>query len=312
MPGHTQYRFPRLPELGQITVDGVPAVENQWYNRDLIANYTKENSYDYGYNYTTFDYQTRNATEISNISTITVNIETEDISPLSSSVSDLIDNAETYNFKDLMPINNGVDRVKILDFDNRGQIVSNGNPVYKNQIIERKNIANTNYISPETGSKKPIQTIKYQIGNKDGFNPTIYDIALSIENASELILISEETSENEFISPNIHTYKAVLEIQKGYVNTLANLSFSTTLGSGLFVGPTNNRIVINDIEQQSEASFDFEVLIPNNGIAKIFVLLDIEETDLPINEDITITLNDIDGDPSKVSGTNSVTLNINL
>jgi len=222
----THYRFTFLPPLGTIKVDGVPAVLNQWYDKNLVCNFEKGDIYDYGEPYTFCSYQVKNDNAVSNTSIIRFVVPIEEIPPVSSDFDDLINNSQTLNFKDLMPIGNGVDRIKIISFYTYGEILKNGQPVYPNQEIMRTDLINTDYISPVSGGGKPIQRILYQVGNKNGYDVTQYKIDLSLITEADLVLISQEVDENVLVSPNIHIVRAELEIQNS-LGSVVSVVFTT-------------------------------------------------------------------------------------
>ena len=305
------YKITATPSRVIPLSNGVPMVVDTDYPQVDALTFQKPDGYHYGEPYDTVEIKVNDGTLESNTAIITVNFPPDkNLVPSSANYSNAILNLSSNNFKTMMPINDGVDRIKLISFGSYGQIELNGNPIFPNTTIMRYDLENLNYIAPEFGLGEPIQTITYQVGNADGFDATIYTITLDIVGQADLVLISTD-QELEVGPPDFYTYGAVLEIQNGYVGLTAQ--FTVNISGIPFPGSTSESFVyINDTQTQANGVLNLEVVLDSLGKGYITIEVEVLDSDAPVAGTIDITLDSIDGDSGKVSLTNNVSLPINF
>lgn len=317
---YTNFRFPSLPERAIIKINGTPAVVGAWYNQGSAVKIEKKNSFHFSEPYDQYTYQTTNGTLTSGISTIIINVPPDKTTPPESVDSnEVINNSDAITLKDILPINNAVDRIKILNFSTTGSLELNGNNVFPNSTIFRYDLENLIFTAEDEGLGNPYHTITYQVGNSDGLNTSIYTLSFEIQGQSSLINLIETDGvsvDPTGTNPNIHYKEATIKVADGFVGLTANLTFQGNLSASAFPAGTDNQIILNYGTQEETIQDtnirNLAIPIGGNGFVNILIVLGVIEDDLPVTGTLDFQLIDIDGDSTKVSTTNSVSLNVDF
>ena len=310
----------KLTEFGERTVakvNGILATLGVWYASTDVLTIEKNNPAHLGEPFDYYRYQVTDGDLVSNQSNIVVSCPPDLlVSPTSLNQTVAAAVETDYDVIDYIPYSNGVDRIKIVEFDNIGDLELLSVPIYPNYVIMHYDFENIIFRTG-LGTGEPYQTIKYQVGNSAGFNPTIYELTFDISGTASLLEITESdgTEINMPDSPDVRYLEATFEIENGRANGTALLEMNINLSASAWPVGTDNSLILsfnsNSIDRQANGIENIPITLDENGAMNFNLEVGFDTTDLPITGTITFTLLDINGDPLLVNGAaDTITYNI--
>jgi hypothetical protein len=312
---YTHFKIVELGARTNVLVNDIPVVLNTLYPKTDELKIEKQVSAHLGVPFDVVKYAVTDGTETSNTANIVVNCPPDLIgTPSSANETQTILNNAVYDVIDYIPFNTSVDRIKITGFNNVGDLNLNGFPIYTNLQIMHYDFSLIKFES-FTGIGVGYQTIYYQVGNQNGFNPTIYSVRFDIVGLVDLIAISDE--EDQEIGVETINYKeGSVEVKYGIPFGIAKVNLNVNLSASAWPVDTDNElsVIYNGIEYKTKNNIITDLLVTLNefGVGNLEYVLSINEIDVPVTGTIDFELIDINGDPLLVSGTNTVSLTVNF
>lgn len=308
------FKFLNLGQRIKLFVNGVLAQTNTQYQVSDTIRIEKKNNSDIGEQFDEIKYQGYeivDGKEIkSNIATIQVSFP-PDKSKIPSSNNKEIEilNSTTIVLSTHISLNEAVDRIKIINFKNIGELLFDNSEVFSGKEIMQYNFSKLKFTSLDSGIGNPYQEIKYQVGNSNGYNSTIYSLKINIIGLASLVeLFPPDIQENEKQKSIIYT----LKVNNGSVEKTAKIKIETSLPIEVFT-PDNSIIIHykNDSIQINENGIvEILVNLDKKGEAEIITDIELFLENKNINGFLKFTLLDIDGDASNISSNNTKTLTL--
>lgn len=312
----------KLIEFGQRTtpkVNGIPAALGVWYLNTDVLSIEKNDPTHYGEPFDYLKYKVTDGTIESNNANLVINCPPDLLVSATSSNQSITALENTlYNVVDYIPFSAGVDRIKIISFDNIGQLKISNFSIYPNYTVMHYDFANLNF-KTEFGTGVPYQKIYYQVGNINGFNATVYELTFNINGLASLDPISESngTEINMPDSPDIRYFEAAFQINTARINGVANVEININLSASAWPVSTENTLILDygsdNIERQANGIENISVNLDSNGSEDFLLQMGFDTADLPITGTVTFTLIDINGDTILVdAGNDTIIYNINF
>jgi hypothetical protein len=306
---YTHFRFPTLPTKCLLQVDGINAERNFWYDKLSELKTLKTNIKDFGEPFDFFTYQTTNGLLISEPAEVLVNFTIDEtLSPSTTNQEVIVLDNNEIIFSDFLEINDGTDRIKIIDFDKNLNISYYGGLLYPNIEIAKNDLKQLIY-KVSAGYKK----LYFQVGNKEGFNPDIYYVEFKNEQLAFLNQVYFVQKED------IDTFsiEALIEIINGVPDEDAELTINFNLTQAPFNDPLNTNeinVFYNtlSIEKNNINSETITAKVETLGTLNILIELKVFKVDFPVVGNIDVILNSVNNDPLKVSSNNLISLPINF
>ena len=307
----------KITEFGIRTtpkVNGVVAVIGTWYPKVNILTIEKNNPAHLGEPFDVLKYQVTDGEIVSNTANLVVDCPPDlSIAPTSSNQNITAAVSTTYDVIDNIPYSNGVDRIRIVDFENIGSLELNGIGIFPGVTIFHYDFENLKYTT-NLGIGVPYQKIQYQVGNSAGFNPTIYKLEYNIAGLSSLMELTEDTGQVDFDidnppNPDTNYKEATFKITNGVPFADAEIEIIINLAATAFPGGgSQNSVIIT----ANGTSFDYQA---NTTVTKTITLdadgeclFELQSGFLigdVVTGDITFNLLSIDSDPLLVNGLNN-------
>ena len=308
------YTHFKIKEKGNrviVKINGSIAVLNQWYLSSDVITVEKENLNHYAEPYDYLKVQVKNNENESKENYITINFPpNKNISIISIPEEFSMINNQTINIFEHIQINDAVDRIRFIDFNNIGEFKIGNNLIKKMKTYYRYDFQNINF-SSFNGNGNPYQIIKYQLGNSNGFDTTT-ECKININGLASLLKISEvDDNEDTFIS-----HEALMKIENGYIGKIAKISININMNSPYWDGFTENGILVSygDNEESfiENGVYERNVQLDDKGSFSFLIETNIENSSLPIIGNIIVNLLEIDGNSALISAANSQTINLNF
>ena len=311
----------KLTELGERTVakvNGILATLGVWYASTDVLTIEKNNPAHLGEPFDFYKYQTTDGDINSNQANIIVNCPPDLLIPPTSSNEVVVAAVETdYDLIDYIPYSNGVDRIRIVDFENIGNLLLGVSPIFPNYVIMHYDFENIIFRTG-LGTGEPYQKIQYQVGNSAGYNPTIYEVDFNIVGTASLFEITESdgTEINMPDSPDIRYFEATFKITNGRANGTALLEMNINLDAAAWPPSTDNSLILSynsdSIDRQANGIENLTIQLDENGEMNFDLQMGFNTTDLPITGDIIFTLLEINGDALLVGSPDIITYTISF
>lgn len=310
----THFKIVELGVRTNVLIDDVPVVINTLYPNTAVIKIEKQNDNHLGVPFDTVKYAVTNGTENSNTASIIVNFPPDlEISPASSNEIETILNNTIYNIIDFISFNTGVDRIKITGFNNVGNLNLDGFPIFTNLQILHYDFEKIKFES-FTGIGVGYQTIYFQVGNQNGYNPTIYSLRLDIDGQANLILDNDDEDSETEEGVTINYKEGKIFVENGIPFGVAKVNLDLDLSASAWPVDTENEfsVVYNGGEDVYQANIvtDLLVTLDEFGKGEINYVLSINQDDSPVTGTIDFELIDINGNTGIISGTNEVNLTI--
>lgn len=237
--------------------------------------------------------------------------------PISSDVSQSVENEQILNLLSLLPLNEAVEYIEIISVSGSGELSLNNQSLFSGQKIEIKDLYYTQYIAPLQGGGEPLFTLSYKVGRGDTVQATTYTLEFNIELLAEISKTSESTfnSSGEYIvlgSPVIYNdIKRNFDIEIEKALSLSTVNIEVKVECPFLALNSLNEVIINAggqvITKTSDETFNIYVEVNSQGflnftISNLIVLDTLNEA----NGKITLTLLDVNGDPLLINGEKNV------
>lgn len=242
--------------------------------------------------------------------------------PTSSNITQLINNMETKNLLDILPLNDSVEFIRIVSLEGVQALTVSGLSAFVGQDISIVELAYTNYTSLNEGGGLPYFKMTYQVGKGLTVEPTVYELIFNINAAGELDHVStnletysEDIDESGIITTyTVHEERIELEVTNGQANGTAQVQF--IINSAFLSLHANNIVEVaygNDqFERSSNDTVVVDIDLDAEGKAIISITNYAVDTGAAIIGSITVTLQSINNNGSLVNGSQIVTINSNL
>lgn len=310
-----RFKFLNLGERVKVFINNVLAQINTPYDDIEPIRIEKNNNSHFGepfdeINYQAFD-DTDNGEIKSNIAKIIVNFPPDkSIVPASSNVEITMQNDEQINIMNFITYNAAVDRIKIIDFNDIGDLTFFSGFIFQNKEIMQYNFSQLKYKSNVSGIGFPYQEIKFQVGNANEYNPTIYSLKINIEGLASLVQIDEpDIVSNETSKSIIYN----LKIKNGAVNKSAKISVETTLPEEVFTSEESKvslQYRNSNIEITENGTFEFSTTLDQNGEDNLLLDIDLFLENNNIDGTIKFVLLEVDEEASLVGPIHEQTLTL--
>lgn len=303
---YTKFKIVAFGERTTVKVNALPAILDTWYNASDVLKIEKNDPSALGVPFDSIQYQVTDDIVVSNVASILVTAPPNTtIEPESANDVVTVDNQTNYQFIDNVPFNAAVDRIKIVSFNSNGQFTLNGFNIYPGMEIMHYDFQNIVYRTAN-GSGEPYQTISYQVGNSDGYNPTIYTVIYNLPRLGEIILIGSGGT----IDSGIHHLFSNIQVINGRVNGTAKINVDLNITtpapwSGSPASDDNLFILTHgetDVNYTANFNVDINPKLSEDGIAEVLSELFFAAADAPLSGTLTFTLLGINGNPSLVTG----------
>jgi hypothetical protein len=329
IPVVTHFKFVYLPlaQVIQATVDGVDIVLDQLYPiaQESLVSFVRLAPYDENYISTYASYKVYDSVNDIYSNQAQLNLEWIETTgtPSSTDQDILIVNNDTFDLLSQLPLDPSTQFIQILSIEGVENLLYKGNPTYEGLRLSTEQLAETVYTAEAIGGGDPYFTLNYYVGANNNVEPTVYSMVLRINSLAELAITAGPTvvdGSDDFDDPTPTTYATktettILEITKGYAYGTAEVTI--TIDSDFLDLNAWNSVILNYNGVEREEFVDI-VITENVDLDKFgravisvanFIVYDTAD---PANGDITITVNDINGDPLLVNGTQSENLLLSL
>ena len=294
-----------------VKVNGSIAVLNQWYLFSDILSVEKQNPNHYAEPYDYLKIKVKNSENESKENNVIVNFPpNKNILIVSIPEEFSMNNNEVINLFSHIQYNAAVDRIRFIDFDNIGEFKNGNNDIEKLKTYYQYDFSQISFKASE-GNGNPYQTIKYQLGNLNGWDE-ITELKINVNGLASLIKTNEETdTESNFI-----LRETFFKISNGYINKKAKFSINVNLSSSFWAGISENKISLfsNELNENYTENGTYEKILnlDNQGALSFIIETIIENSTLPVTGNITVNLLEINDDPLLVSSVNSETITFNF
>tara|TARA_A100000172_G_C3044260_1_gene111863 strand:- start:49459 stop:50376 length:918 start_codon:yes stop_codon:yes gene_type:complete len=302
----THFRISKLPERVTCLKNGVAITLNQSYPLAEQNEITYDNQT--GFKNEFLDSMqievSENESQWSNPSTVAIKELVGINTPESAELIVTASKNANYDFSGIA-INNSTDRIRIEAIEGYGTLTLNGDPVFVGDIIYNYQLSLLVFAT-DNGAGLPYGTISYHCGNHIGFNEaTVYQTIFNISSLAEI--------SSSGVDGDNPVYDNVL-IENGLSGKTALITVNVS--GNMFANGATSEIRIT--------YGTFETIISANGSQQINVPLDIFGTsDIEIEHNysnfgtsatstVQLTIDEVDGEASNVSVTNTYTSTINF
>lgn len=308
------YTHFKITEKGSrviVKVNNSIAVLNQWYLSSDVITVEKQDNNHYSEPYDFFKIKVKNSENESKENNIIVNFPpNKNILIVSIPEEFSMNNNEVINLFSHIQYNAAVDRIRFIDFDNIGEFKNGNNDIEKLKTYYQYDFSQISFKASE-GNGNPYQTIKYQLGNLNGWDE-ITELKINVNGLASLIKTNEETDiETDFI-----LRETFFKISNGYINKKAKFSINVNLSSSFWNGISENKISLfsNELNENYTENGTYEKILnlDNQGALSFIIETIIENSTLPVTGNIIINLLEINDDPLLVSSVNSETITFNF
>ena len=308
------YTHFKIKEKGNrviVKINGSIAVLNQWYLSSDVITVEKQDLNHYAEPYDFFKIKVKNSENESKENNVIVNFPpNKNILIVSIPEEFSMNNNEVINLFSHIQYNAAVDRIRFIDFDNIGEFKNGNNDIEKLKTYYQYDFSQISFKASE-GNGNPYQTIKYQLGNLNGWDE-ITELKINVNGLASLIKTNEETdTESNFI-----LRETFFKISNGYINKKAKFSINVNLSSSFWAGISENKISLfsNELNENYTENGTYEKILnlDNQGALSFIIETIIENSTLPVTGNIIINLLEINEDPSLVSSVNSETITFNF
>ena len=308
------YTHFKITEKGSrviVKVNNSIAVLNQWYLSSDVITVEKQDLNHYAEPYDFFKIKVKNSENESKENNIIVNFPpNKNILIVSIPEEFSMNNNEVINLFSHIQYNAAVDRIRFIDFDNIGEFKNGNNDIEKLKTYYQYDFSQISFKASE-GNGNPYQTIKYQLGNLNGWDE-ITELKINVNGLASLIKTNEETdTESNFI-----LRETFFKISNGYINKKAKFSINVNLSSSFWNGISENKISLfsNELNENYTENGTYEKILnlDNQGALSFIIETIIENSTLPVTGNITVNLLEINDDPLLVSSVNSETITFNF
>lgn len=288
-------QFKNLSNRLSIKSNGNNISLSSWYPKDSIT--IDKIGGGYGEPYETLRYSAKNDDNIeSNQASIIINFPpNKNVNPECEITIANLQEESSINLEDYIVFNEGVDRLRINDYNLVGVLKYNNSNIYKGQVVMSYDFDKITYHA-DKGQGKPYYELTFQVGN-----------SLSYSSQKKFIANKEALAYIEDPEINIYenTASTLIKIKDSVVNSTAKLKVIVSTDSLIYFNPEeDNSVFINDKEILRTGEYEFIVQTNNIG-----------EFNMPIeiNSQTPIGDNDIKFEVRLVkSGNDSYVNNIDL
>ena len=308
------YTHFKITEKGSrviVKVNNSIAVLNQWYLSSDVITVEKQDLNHYAEPYDFFKIKVKNSENESKENNVIVNFPpNKNILIVSIPEEFSMNNNEVINLFSHIQYNAAVDRIRFIDFDNIGEFKNGNNDIEKLKTYYQYDFSQISFKASE-GNGNPYQTIKYQLGNLNGWDE-ITELKINVNGLASLIKTNEETD----MESNFILRETFFKISNGYINKKAKFSINVNLSSSFWAGISENKISLfsNELNENYTENGTYEKILnlDNQGALSFIIETIIENSTLPVTGNIIINLLEINEDPSLVSSVNSETITFNF
>lgn len=308
------FKFLNLGQRVRVFVNNVLAQINTSYNDSDAVKIEKQDNNHYGEPFDEIQYQafdTVSGNELkSNIAKIIVDFPpNKSISPSSTNNEILIENNQEISIINSIAYNAAVDRIKILSFSNIGNFRYNLNSIYPGQQVMNYDFELLKYKSLSSGFGNPYQEIKYQVGNINGYNPTIFSLKINIDGLASLIEVEPaDIEENEQSKSIIYNTR----ISNGFINKTAKVKIETSLPEEVFTSDSEITVIYrnNSIDITQNGEIEIETTLDQIGEDNILLNMTLMLENNNINGFIKFTLLEVNNNNDLVSTQNEQILTL--
>lgn len=308
------YTHFKITEKGSrviVKVNNSIAILNQWYLSSDVITVEKQDNNHYSEPYDFFKIKVKNSENESKENNIIVNFPpNKNILIVSIPEEFSMNNNEVINLFSHIQYNAAVDRIRFIDFDNIGEFKNGNNDIEKLKTYYQYDFSQISFKASE-GNGNPYQTIKYQLGNLNGWDE-ITELKINVNGLASLIKTNEETD----MESNFILRETFFKISNGYINKKAKFSINVNLSSSFWAGISENKISLfsNELNENYTENGTYEKILnlDNQGALSFIIETIIENSTLPVTGNITVNLLEINDDPLLVSSVNSETITFNF
>lgn len=310
-----KFKFLNLGQRVDVSVNNISAQTNTYYEDSDTITVEKNDSTQYGEPFDEIQfqgfYQSQSEELKSNISKIFVNFPPDKtLAPESVNNEITIDNNQQISIIDSIFYNSAVDRIKILDFENIGQLTFNSNFIFQNKEVLQYDFNKIKFKSNASGIGFPYQKIKYQVGNLDGYNSTIYLLTINIDGLASLVEVDDpDVNANEESKSIIYN----IQIVSGIINKNAKVQIETSFPPEVFTDPDSSIKLIyrnNVINIKDNGIIEITTVLDQDGKDDLYLEIDLFLENNNIDAFVKFTLLEVDNNASLVSINNEQTLTL--
>lgn len=236
--------------------------------------------------------------------------------PASSDVSQVINNSQVINLLDILPLNDVTEWIEIISMTNGFWLSVNG---IKSKIGIRLTILDlyyTTFTALAEGGGDPYFELGYKVGEDNTSEPTLYTLDLDIVSLAEISIGTpadilsynddfDVTGQGLFVEYAVKEETTIIKIDKGYAYGTAAVQI--VIASDFLLLNQWNKVILQGNEDQeyfSNQTINIVLELDKLGIGEIQITnFIVYENQVPALGQITLTLNDINGNPALVNGT---------
>jgi hypothetical protein len=305
----TTFEITEKPIRTLMTVSGIEVVVGTQYDIALESATVLHNATPFlGEPFDSFKYKVTKDGKVSvNTGTVRVSFATNKtgVPPILTIVQD-IHFTDSFFFSDIVAPEAHYDRITITNIEGRGSWTLNGNIVFVGQTIFYYDLVNNlKFIADNPGNMDDYAVFTWDtesiLGNHGQTNTIT--VNTSSLNGAELVLVSGPSSEQD-PTTLVETTNYSFKIQNSIVGASYQIGIDTTLYPTIGINPLD---IVGITERDypegiinTSGLFVIDFFLDDNGETVYYVRI-VKDTDTVVENSITITLNDVDGDPLNVN-----------
>jgi hypothetical protein len=237
------------------------------------------------------------------------------LNPASSNVALVINNLDVVNLLDTLPLNDTTEWIDVQTMVGLQGLTKSGNPIYIGQRLTVLDLYYTDFTALAEGGGDPYFQLGYKVGQANTAKATIYTLDLDIVSLAEIgigtaAVVIEYTDDIDtgggiFVNYTIKEETTIIKVDKGYLFgdadvEIAILSPFLALNAYNLVSVSYNG---TQTEYFSNTTFNITLQLDSLGIGYIQITnYIVYDTMAAANGLVTLTLNDINGNPALVNG----------
>jgi len=235
--------------------------------------------------------------------------------PASSNIVKVINNLDIVNLLDELPLNDVTEWIDIESMTGVPGLLINGKKVFIGQRVAILDLYYADFTALTEGGGNPYFQLGYKVGEEDTAEPTVYTLDLDIVSLAEISIgtpasVSSynddfDTGGGLFVEYAVKEETIIIKVDKGYVYGTAAIQIAI---SSAFLALTQwNKVVVsydgNETEYFANETINIVLELDSLGIGEIQIVnYIVYENPVPALGQITLTLNDINGDSGLVNG----------
>jgi hypothetical protein len=325
----THFKFTELPDPNAIDslINAVPIVVDTLYpiaNQNLVT-FERNVVFDNKALQTFAKYKVHDSTEVLDSNEALVGLLWTGIAanPASANYTAFIINSATVNLLNVLPLNDVTEFIEITGMVGVPNLKLNGVTTYIGQQLTLLDLLYSVFTANSQGGGDPYFQLSYKVGRGVTLEATVYTMDLDIVSLAIITLDMGPYLNNyldTFDVPPPTDYNVTEEfsgilVSLGYAYATANVTIiinSAFLGMNAWNSVT---IEVNGVETEyfGNTTFSQAVVLDQYGLGLINVNnYVVKDTGGPWAGDITLTLDDIDGNPALVNGVQTYQILTNI